>query len=283
MHRFPSAELADAWSKLQDCCGDDPEVESDGPCLSKRIVLATIGLWTVQERLAWSVHCTTQDADCPGPVTKTRYMPDGSQYKMCCTVLHSDTTMLPIGLLSLFDELRRVYRARQIVAQVPAVVTLGVHVDGLFYVAPPEAHAQLQQLALLEQYEHDEHCKVYKFKKCRWQSVPSCAQGASDSKPAFKPRLRTHWDFEDCERDIEQRTLSRGLCEEQLNQKARWNELIEGKTPPLSDAAFVMLANAIHHEGMLCVGPAGCGKSVLLKQFKAVFEGLQCKVRVNWP
>ena len=72
LHRFPSAELADAFTKLQQCCRDDPEAESDGPCLSKRIVLATIGLWTIQERLAWSVHCTTQDADCPGPVTKDR-------------------------------------------------------------------------------------------------------------------------------------------------------------------------------------------------------------------
>ena len=31
---------------------------------------------------------------------------------------------------------------------------------------------------------------------------------------------------------------------------------------------------------MLCLGPAGCGKSVLLKQTKAVLEGLDHKVRV---
>ena len=31
---------------------------------------------------------------------------------------------------------------------------------------------------------------------------------------------------------------------------------------------------------MLCDGPAGCGKSVLLRQIKAVLEGLQQKVRV---
>ena len=98
--------------------------------------------------------------------------------------------MLPIALLSLFDELRRVHRARQIVAQVPAIVPLGVFVDGLFYSGPPEAHHLLKALAETEQYEHDEDCKVYKFKQCSWQSVPNCEQGTSDSKPAFKPRVR---------------------------------------------------------------------------------------------
>ena len=44
--RFASATLADAWSKLQRCCGDDPEKESEGPCLSKTMILATIGLWS---------------------------------------------------------------------------------------------------------------------------------------------------------------------------------------------------------------------------------------------
>ena len=61
-------------------------------------MLATIGLWTVQERLAYSVHCTNQDADCPGPVARTRYMPDGTQYKFCSSVVHSDKTMLPIAM-----------------------------------------------------------------------------------------------------------------------------------------------------------------------------------------
>ena len=51
--KFASADLADAWIKLQRCCGDDPEQESDaGPCLSKTMILATIGLWSVQERLS---------------------------------------------------------------------------------------------------------------------------------------------------------------------------------------------------------------------------------------
>ena len=36
--------------------------------------------------------------------------------------------------------------------------------------------------------------------------------------------------------------------------------------PPLSDASFAIATDAIANEGMLCLAPAGCGKSVLLKQ-----------------
>ena len=43
---------------------------------------------------------------------------------------------------------------------------------------------------------------------------------------------------------------------------------------------FAIAASAIENEGMLCVGPAGCGKSVLLQQIKALLKGLGHKVRV---
>ena len=65
-----------------------------------------------------------------------------------------------------------------------------------------------------------------------------------------------------------------------MDQKARFNQMIGGRAPPLSDTSYVMVASAIANEGMLCVGPAGCGKSVLLRQIKAVLEGQQQKVRV---
>ncbi len=115
------------------------------------------------------------------------------------------------GSLSLFDEQRRVHRARQIVAQVPAIVPLGVYVDGLFYTGPPEADAALQQLAKAEQYEHDFDCKVYKFKKCLWHQVPQCEQFTSHGRQSFKPRLRREWDKDITERDIEQRVAAHGL------------------------------------------------------------------------
>ena len=85
--------------------------------------------------------------------------------------------MLPVALLSLFDEQRRMHRARQIVAQVPAIVPLGVYVDGLFYTGPPEADLALRELAEAEQYEHDVGSTVYKFKRNnRWDHVPQCEQ-----------------------------------------------------------------------------------------------------------
>ena len=56
----------------------------------------------------------------------TTFRPDGSMMKMCATTLHDNRTMLPVALLSLFDEQRRMHKARQRVAQVPAIVPLGV-------------------------------------------------------------------------------------------------------------------------------------------------------------
>ena len=42
----------------------------------------------------------------------------------------------------------------------------------------------------------------------------------------------------------------------------------------------MIAADAIGNEGMLCLAPAGCGKSVLLEQIKAILQGLKCNVRV---
>ena len=60
--------------------------------------------------------------------------------------------MLPVALLCLFDEHLRMHKARQLVASVPQIVPLGMHVDGLFYTGPKEADQALQRLAKAEKY-----------------------------------------------------------------------------------------------------------------------------------
>ena len=92
----------------------------------------------------------------------TSFRPDGAMLKMCATTLHHDRTMLPVALLSLFEEARRMHRARQIVAQVPAIVLLGCFVDGLLYSGPPEADRALRALAEAEHYEQISP-NVFKF------------------------------------------------------------------------------------------------------------------------
>ena len=123
--KFASAILAEAWSKLQRCCGDFDKpanaANDADPGLSKKLILSTIGLWTKQERVAYTVRRTSHDDDMPGPVLMTSFRPDGTELKYCSTALLHDRTMLPVALLSLFDEARRMHRARQLVAQVPAI------------------------------------------------------------------------------------------------------------------------------------------------------------------
>ena len=109
------------------------------------MILAAIGLWTKQERLAWHARRTSHDADLPGPVRVTSFRPDSSTVKMCATELHDNRSMLPISLLCLFDEQRRMHLACQLVAKVPQIVPLGAQVDGLFYTGPPHADLALRR------------------------------------------------------------------------------------------------------------------------------------------
>ena len=138
------------------------------------MILGTIGLWGTQERLSWHVRATEHDSDMPGPVRVSHQRSDGTMIKMCSQVIHCNTTMLPIALLCLFDEQRRMYRAKQLVAQVPRIVPLGCVVDGLFYFGPAEARLELLKLCDQERYEHNADAKVFQLKDAQWRQVPFC-------------------------------------------------------------------------------------------------------------
>ena len=279
--RFPSADLAHAWHQLERCCGGDGVSAEAAHLFAKTIILASIGDWTKQKRLARHARRTTHDADMPGPVRVTSFRPDGSTIKMCATELHDNRTMLPVALLCLFDEQRRMHLARQLVAKVPQIVPLGMQVDGLFYAGPAEADLALRRLAEAEKYEHS-MASVFQFKQASWRQVPQCEQRTSHGRECHKPRLRLKWDFDDKEQDLEK--YLEPLDAEALEQKALHDELIRKTSdqalPLLSDVSFAIADAAIGNGGMLCLGAAGCGKSVLLQQIKALLKGLDHKVRV---
>ncbi len=113
--------------------------------------------------------------------------------------------------------------------------------------------------------------------------MPQCDQQSSHGRECFKPRLRLSWDACVTEHYLEQRLATEPLDGPALEEKARFDLMIAScgqAVQPLSDVSYAILASAIANDGMLCVGAAGCGKSVLLKQVKAVLEGLEHKVRV---
>ena len=281
-HRFPSSKLADAWSQLHHICGDDgtDKTEKEKKA-AKTMILATIGLWNRREHMSWTVRRTTHDDDMPGPVLFTTFRSDGSTLKLCATELHDNRTLLPIALLSLFDEQIHMHRARQIVAQVPAIVPLGAYVDGLFYTGTKEAQSALKALANKERYRHID-ATVFDFKPSLWNRVPQCEQ-PSERRPGEKPRLRRGWDAAVLERDVEQDASTLFLDELATKEKKTFDEHIASfatPLPPLSNASYLIVSTALESEGMLCLGAAGCGKSVLLKQIKAVLEGRGDKVRV---
>ena len=89
---------------------------------SKAMILATTGLWTTQDRLSWYARTTKHDSEMPGPVRVTHQRSVGTVSKMCAQEIYDNATMLPVALLSLFDEQRRMYRGKQLVARVPRIV-----------------------------------------------------------------------------------------------------------------------------------------------------------------
>ena len=121
LRSFPSRELAHAWATLGDCAREMIRLETGKPLSkeaedaenervckwSKGMILSTIGLWGTQERLSWYARATTHDSDMPGPVSVTHQRSDGIVIKMCSQEIYDNTTMLPVALLSLFDEKRR--------------------------------------------------------------------------------------------------------------------------------------------------------------------------------
>ena len=76
----------------------------------------------------------------PGPVAVKHFRGDDT-IMMCRTEVYDNKTCLPFALLPLFDEQRMMYKAMRLVAKVPAIVTLGCMVDGLFCTGTPEAKA----------------------------------------------------------------------------------------------------------------------------------------------
>ena len=199
---------------------------------------------------------------------------------MCSTQIHDNCTLLPIALLCLFDEQLRMHEARQLVARVPRIVPLGMHVDGLFYTGPEEADQALQTLAKAEKYAHNS-ADVFQFKQAEWNDVPRCSQLSGQDRPCHRPNLRLDWEYDDTERSIEDGLAQYPLEEDEQKHRTRFNEILSASSVPLlSEVSFFIASFAIKNEGMLCLGAAGCGKSVLLKQIKTVLEGLGNKVRV---
>ena len=289
LRSFPSRELAHAWATLGDCVremvrlGAGPpidkkaeDVENDRVSKwAKGMVLSTIGLWSTQERLSWYARATTHDSDMPGPVAVTHQRSDGVVIKMCKQHVYDNTTMLPVALLSLFDEQRRMYRAKQLVARVPQIVPLGCQVDGLFYCGPPEARLELLALCDEERYEHDADAKVFQLKKAAWHQVPFCEQRSSFGRECFKPELRLNWNT------LNESAFAQPLDEDALARKMEWDQLIADRSqPPLSDAAFAIIEQILDDEGCLLLGPAGTGKSTILNALKVILGANGHKVRV---
>ena len=99
--------------------------------------------------------------------------------------------------------------------------------------------------------------------------MPQCDQQSSQGRECFKPRLRGEWDNSVTEHYLEQRLADTPLDCEALEEKARFNSMIAARgVHELSHVAYVIVASAIANSGMLYVSPAGCGKSVLLKQVR---------------
>lgn len=251
---FPSKDLADAWQALRDCGGD------------KKMILSAIGIWNKQERYTYCARTTDREEDLPGPVTIKHYKADCT-IMMCQSRLHDNRTMLPVSLLCLFDEQRRMYRARQLVAKVPKIVPLGCRVDGLYYVGPEEAVAELRSICAEEQYDCIQR-PVYQFKDCKWKDVPICSQRDGRGRDCFKPPIRREWAcFQ--EGDALKQVITNMLGDETQQIIEDVTKTCDGKLD--ESQAHVVLA-AMTNGGAEIIGAAGVGKSQIIKALRTSLE-----------
>ena len=260
---FPSSDLKNAWDRAKECGAD------------KMMILATIGLWNRQKQYSYFARTTNCEEDMPGPVCVKHFKEDGSTVMMCRSEVFHNRTMLPVSLLCLFDEQRRMYRARQLVARVPAIVPLGCRVDGLFFVGPEAAKEQLRRLCSEEKYPCLQ-TDVFQFKQAKWKEVPEREQFKRYEK-CTRPSLRYKW--EELEEDeLESYLLSEHFTKESLDSEAQ--SVIDDMDGKLDmHQAHAVLA-AANNMGAKIIGPAGTGKSQVIKATRAYLESLGFKVIV---
>jgi len=252
---FASADLQQAWTVAKKCGAN------------KQLILATIGLWTKQESYQYYARRTDCEGDIPGPVTVKTFRHDGT-IMMTQTEMWDNITCLPFALLPLFDEQRYMYRARQIVAMVPEVRPIGCMVDGLFCLGTPEAKARLKELVDQEQFPVLE-TNIFKFKDATAASLEGLPleQLRNDNRSCYKPtRTGRIW---------------KKLTEHDLMEMGREEDLAklsQVTTEPLDKAQAMAVVVAVENEGGLVSGPAGVGKSQILRAMKVYLESMDQKV-----
>ncbi len=259
---FPSKDLADAWQQLKECGGD------------KKMILSTIGIWNKQERYTYLARTTDREEDMPGPVTIKHYKSDCT-VMMCQSRLHDNRTMLPVSLLCLFDEQRRMYRARQLVARVPKIIPLGCRVDGLYFVGPEDAVTELEAICG-EQYDCIQ-CLVYQFKEgVKWKEVPICSQRDGRDRECFKPPVRHDWSCFDEGNDLKQ-----AVVDMMGDETQRWiEEVIKTCDGKLDESQALIVLAAATNRGAEIIGAAGVGKSQIIKALRTFLEQQGQKVIV---
>jgi len=263
------------------------------------MILATIGLWSKQERSKYLAKRTDCEADMPGPVAVKHYRGDET-IMMCKTQVYDNKTCLPFALLPLFDEQRMMYKAMRLVAKVPAIIPLGCMVDGLFGTGPPEAKAALMALCQEEKYPMLD-TTVFHFKDAFYKDLEHLPveQRRNDNKPCFKPPARP-WSYV-CESDP---NVLEGLHKSfMVVQRTDTENNPENPAPFLLDCApnadatesvMAAVSKAFHepldkfqalgvgaallNEGALFTGAAGTGKSQLLRALEATLKNLGQKV-----
>ena len=256
---FPSSDLADAWANMERCGGD------------KKMILATIGLWNKQERRSWYVRKTDCEQDMPGPVVVKTFRQDGTSM-MCSTILHDNVTMLPISLLCLFDEARRMHKARQLVARVPGIIPLGCQVDGLFYVGPAKAKLELRRLCDQEKYAHS-LTNVFQFKDATWKQVPTCKQKCGTGRECHRPTPNNERPWNQLEEGKDDAPFREHLINQcgQEDFEAMCKK-VHDVNPRLDTFQIFAVLAAVSNGSALVLGAAGTGKSEVLRTIRKMLD-----------
>ena len=261
IHRRPACELRDALGRIRSTWEMMPlELfkETDDDTMDdlkrrrentvKHMILAMIGVWSTQRREQLACYRTACEEDVPGEIETMTYTDDCNLAWKTTSIIDT-RSMLPLALQCRFQEALLMERAARLIERIPRIVPLAARVDGIYFSSShADAVTELEALASRHQYSVTER-PVFKMKEADWGCLPINVQSWDYRIANFQKSAK--W-FHSTNRKYEKCGVKYKLWkpEDDLDEREK------------------ALRTILHAGGALVTGPAGVGKSVLLKKLR---------------
>ncbi|NDD63714.1 MAG: AAA family ATPase [Acidobacteria bacterium] len=249
VRHVPSAVLATHIETL-DAIAEKLYFESERhmKAFQKQGVLSMIGVWNSTSQHSWKQIRSRYEVDAGNGLKHRRRMEDGSFVWTTSEQIVDLYSMAPWGRIALDVEQLRVAQAMKALRKHEEIRIVGAHVDGVFFLCHSYQAAEIYD-SLEWEYRFPDSTRMFHLKDEPACKVPTWKQ--NDPVRSQKLDFRKHvWRVEE--------------------------EGLKGKHADLTLMIDQIVEWIVEHKGALLSGPAGVGKSTLLK---ALLGKLKEKIR----